>query len=134
MISKGAGELIKVGFWKSDGFAQNRSATGNRVMDMVAEVLFMVVEAPLPSVFDHIDRKWDPKERDLVAKHIADHRFRGESYLGDSVCRMCGRANGSADFKDGEYLWPEGLVHYVRDHHVRLPSAFVQHVLKKTRR
>lgn len=27
-------------------------------------------------------------------------------------------------------MWPEGLVHYVQDHFVRLPSEVEQHVLK----
>jgi len=128
------GELIKVGFWKSDGFAQTRSTTGNRAMDFVAEILFMAIEAPLPSVFDHRDRDWDPRERDLVAEYISNARFRGESYLGDSPCRMCGRTNGCADYSDGTYIWPQGLVHYVREHQVRLPPEFVRHVLKRTSR
>ena len=28
---------------------------------------------------------------------------------------------------DGTWLWPVGLVHYVRDHYVRLPHEFVSH-------
>lgn len=129
-------EPIKVGFWKSDGFAKERSTTGVRGMDFLAETLLLLIEAPLPSVFDHIDSTstWDSKERDQVARYIADARFRRETYMGDSVCRMCGKANGSADFSDGKYIWPEGLAHYVTAHRVRLPSKFVQHVLRKVSR
>jgi len=36
---------------------------------------------------------------------------------------------GSSDLTDGVYVWPEGLVHYVEKHNVRLPTEFVKHVL-----
>ena len=47
---------------------------------------------------------------------------------GLSTCRLCGKANGSQEFSDGHYLWPEGLGHYIREHGVRLPAWFEQHV------
>jgi len=33
---------------------------------------------------------------------------------------------GSREYFDGEWAWPEGLVHYVRDHAVRLPAEFLE--------
>ncbi|MFF7456750.1 hypothetical protein [Kitasatospora sp. NPDC008115] len=48
--------------------------------------------------------------------------------MGVSRCRLCSRANGSRDFTDGRYLWPEGLAHYVLDHNVRLPDEFLEHI------
>jgi hypothetical protein len=47
-------------------------------------------------------------------------RFRGLS-----PCRFCGRHNGSAEFTDDSYYWPEGLVHHITEHDVRLPEEFV---------
>jgi hypothetical protein len=35
---------------------------------------------------------------------------------------------GSTDRNDGTFVWPEGLLHYVERHDVRLPAAFVAHV------
>jgi hypothetical protein len=32
---------------------------------------------------------------------------------------------GGGEFTDGEWLWPEGLAHYVEAHSVRLPDAVV---------
>jgi hypothetical protein len=44
---------------------------------------------------------------------------------------MCGVANGSAEFTDGTYVWPEGLAHYVDEHHVRLPEAVLEHIRRR---
>ncbi|WP_240911526.1 hypothetical protein [Paludisphaera soli] len=33
---------------------------------------------------------------------------------------------GSCDLYDGEWVWPEGLAHYVERHAVRLPEEFVE--------
>lgn len=39
------------------------------------------------------------------------------------MCRVCGVRNGSAELTDGEnFVWPEGLAHYVESHDVRLPD------------
>lgn len=37
---------------------------------------------------------------------------------------------GSRELTDGVYVWPEGLVHYIEKHNVRLPRQFVEHVLR----
>jgi hypothetical protein len=47
--------------------------------------------------------------------------------MGRSKCRLCGKPNGSGEFTDGTYAWPEGLAHYVYDHSVRLPQEFMDH-------
>lgn len=45
---------------------------------------------------------------------------------GVSTCRLCGAVNGSAEQTDGQhFVWPEGLAHYVEEHHVRLPDEVV---------
>jgi hypothetical protein len=49
------------------------------------------------------------------------------AYTGYSLCRLCGVLNGTLEFSDGVYLWPQGLGHYVEEHAVRLPDEFVQH-------
>jgi hypothetical protein len=50
--------------------------------------------------------------------------------MGYSFCRFeCGIPNnamGDSDLSDGEWLWPEGLAHYVERHSVRLPDEFIQ--------
>jgi hypothetical protein len=53
------------------------------------------------------------------------------SYKGLSRCRFCNELNGSTEFSDGVYIWPQGLVHYVDSHAVRLPKQFVAHVVAR---
>jgi hypothetical protein len=48
--------------------------------------------------------------------------------MGLSPCRFCGKHNGSLEYTDHVYIWPEGLAHYLTDHQVRLPDEFVLHV------
>ncbi len=48
---------------------------------------------------------------------------------GWSTCRFgCaeGERNGTGNFTDGQWMWPEGLAHYVERHEVMLPEEFVQ--------
>ena len=80
---------------------------------------------PRPAKF--VDPAWGSEERALVTDHLARgaHLIR---WRGLSGCRFCGRNNGSAEFTDGSYYWPEGLAHYVREHDVRLPDEFVDFV------
>jgi hypothetical protein len=46
-------------------------------------------------------------------------------YLGYSICRLCGERTGTGESMDGEWVWPEGLAHYVEAHSVRLPEEMV---------
>jgi len=69
-----------------------------------------------------------------VIQYISDQRFRGEAYMGYSTCRICGKDNGTADFSDGFYVWPEGFAHYLSEHKVRPPATFVLHALGRVKR
>lgn len=82
-----------------------------------------------PSPADFVDRGWDEDERDQIADYLG-RGFVVRAYMGYSPCRLCDlETNGSLELSDGVYAWPEGLAHYVSDHGVRLPEAFVSHVL-----
>lgn len=83
---------------------------------------------PHPKTFQIED--WNLEERARVIKHLKN----GETIRysrGSSWCRFhCGEKNmGSADLTDGYYLYPEGLVHYLEKHQVKLPQEFITHVL-----
>lgn len=68
----------------------------------------------------------------LDAETIADYLDRGflhTSFMGYSICRICGQQNGALELTDGTFLWPEGLSHYIRAHHVRLPTAVEEGIL-----
>jgi len=83
-----------------------------------------------PDPHELIDETWDEQERDRVASYL-ERGFVPWAALGWSDCRLCGRANGSAELTDGMYLWPEGLAHYVRDHSVRLPADVLAHIKRR---
>lgn len=80
----------------------------------------------------------DPGQPRAERFAVVDHLTRGlvaRAYAGRSRCRICGDPkNGNLELTDGTFLWPEGLAHYVRDHDVRLPTAFVEHVAREADR
>ena len=83
-----------------------------------------------PDPRDLIDESWSNQERELVASYF-EHGFKPWTFMGFSGCRLCGDWNGSAEFTDGVYLWPEGLAHYVREHSVKLPAQVLAHVRRR---
>ena len=71
-----------------------------------------------------VDSNWELKCRPQIIQYLKSAptlwHFRGLS-----PCRFgCGE-NGSGEQSDGQWLWPEGLAHYVEQHHVKLPDDFV---------
>ena len=81
-----------------------------------------------PDASDFVDADWDEEERLDVGVYLK-HGLVARAWMGYSPCRLCDeRTNGNLDLTDGVYIWPEGLAHYVLDHHVRLPPEFVAHV------
>lgn len=81
----------------------------------------------LPDPSARIDLSWDLAEREQIAAYLAGAQTLHQ-YRGCSPCRICGKANGSAELGDGHYIRPEGLGHYVLDHAVRLDKKFIKHV------
>ncbi len=104
--------MKRVGFWRGDG----------------------VFYWTLPDPRQLVDASWDALVRASVVAHLKSGR-RLDPQFGYSWCRFrCGRPDdlmGSADMTDGVYVWPEGLVHYVEDHCVRLPDDFTAHVMAR---
>ena len=97
--------LRRIGYWKSEH------------------------EPHLPHPKDFQDKNWNEAEK----QRVIDHLKNGEvvfKYRGYSWCRFeCGESNmGSKCLSDGVFIYPEGLVHYLEKHHVKLPDKFIQHV------
>jgi hypothetical protein len=86
-----------------------------------------------PDPVEFIDEAWDQAERHMVDVYLrVGGGLTPEQAVGFSSCRICGDDfNGTMEYTDGAYVWPEGLSHYVRDHGVRLPQEFVEHVCKR---
>ena len=76
-----------------------------------------------------VDKSWDKDERARVLAHLKAGKSAG-MFKGMSMCRICGKTNGSGEQSDGVYRWPNGLAHYLTAHHVKPPQAFIDHVLK----
>jgi hypothetical protein len=76
-----------------------------------------------------VDRSWSPSVRDAVVRYLRSCEELRYGF-GTSWCRFhCpghGKGGvGSAERSDGRFVWPDGLVHYVERHAVRLPDDFV---------
>ena len=71
---------------------------------------------------------WSDGDRERIAAFLRAGRPYAE-WRGYSTCRFrCGIDDarmGSRCLTDGEWVWPEGLAHYVEAHEVRLPEEFV---------
>jgi hypothetical protein len=85
----------------------------------------------LPHPRDFVDESWDGAERARVIGYL-DSAYIMLGYVGFSWCRMgCPGAPediGTRDLTDGTWVFPEGLVHYVRHLYVKPEAAFVEHV------
>src|SRR4051812_9787890 len=77
-----------------------------------------------------------------VRTKLADYLEAGavdffQSQFGHSWCRFfCGAAReqmGSKELTDGNWIWPQGLSHYVRSHGIILPEEFVAAALAQQR-
>lgn len=84
-----------------------------------------------------VDPDWSRNERAAVAKYLRTGAV-VTGYRGHSFCRFeCGidvADMGADDLGDDDWIWPEGLAHYVEAHHVRLPDEFVAHALARPKR
>jgi hypothetical protein len=74
-----------------------------------------------------VDPAWGGDERELLSIYLR-YGLIVRAWMGPSTCRFCAASVGNLELTDGEYVWPEGLAHYVADHDVRLPEEFVAHV------
>ncbi|MEW5816159.1 MAG: hypothetical protein AB1798_12290 [Spirochaetota bacterium] len=85
---------------------------------------------PDPAWF--VDSNWDYKERSQVCDYLTSFEPFA-CYAGLSWCRFRCKAKcvGCAEYTDGIWRWPEGLVHYVKEHDVRLPDEFVKYAIKR---
>lgn len=81
----------------------------------------------LPDPADFIDSEIDDDRRGRLASYLNSGTL-AAAFLGLSTCRLCGAENGSVEYTDGMYVWPEGLAHYVREHSVRLPTDVEAHI------
>jgi hypothetical protein len=88
------------------------------------------VPSELPDVTWLVRRGWRLRERGRILAYLRS----GHTFLacaGFSTCRfwLCPvwRSRlGHRDLTDGQWVWPEGLAHYVQRHWVCLPDEFME--------
>lgn len=98
--------LVRIGYWRSERLPTH----------------------PEPS--DFVDETWDEDDRNQVTAYLESGTIPWVG-MGFSTCRICGEPNGSAEFTDGTYVWPQGLAHYVEMHRVRLPDEALAHIRQR---
>jgi hypothetical protein len=121
--------LKPIGFWCDTRYGQeylvpdfhNGSPPADERFDLRAAEL-----VPLPHPRELVDRSWCPQERARTLAYLRSGLpfacFEGLSYC-RFECREGG--GGCQEFTEEEWVWPEGLAHYVERHDVRLPDAFL---------
>ncbi|PUZ24559.1 hypothetical protein GA0116948_105194 [Chitinophaga costaii] len=92
-----------------------------------------VYETDYPDPAWFTDHNWDAAIRQQVLVHLKAGKPMPYTYMGQSWCRFrcdgprTGRL-GSMEFTDGKYVWPEGLVHYLEAHALRLPPEVTEYM------
>lgn len=92
-------ELIKIGFWWDDNEE----------------------DSLYPKVEQFIGNSLGVLKKKKIVAYLKKGRFVNQ-YLGFSECRICGKRNGNSEFTDGRFLYPEGLLHYIIEHNIRIPE------------
>ena len=88
-------------------------------------------EPDFPDPANFIDDLRDNSVKEYTLKYLRAGIKTNAIHLGSSWCRFrCGNQNlGSAEYTDGQYVWPEGLQHYVEHHNLRLPQIILDKIL-----
>jgi len=85
-------------------------------------------EPAWPDIRRAVRTGWLAAERAQLVEYLRNG-YHCWGALGFSACRFECHDNysilGSGEFTDGEWVWPEGLFHYVERHAVMLPEEFV---------
>lgn len=121
-----------VGYWTGPYARGLQSKDYEGLDERVVEVIkrSSLLDSHLLDPKTLVDHNWDTDVRAAVINHLKNGR-KNHGWLGHSKCRFCDCDNGSWDMTDGTYVWPEGLVHYIIEHGVRLDEEFVSHVMKR---
>lgn len=83
----------------------------------------------LPHVTEFIDKNLPSELRKILIEYLSSEE-KIEHYKGWSTCRICGKNNGSTDMQKDEYIYPEGLIHYVSVHNVVPSQRLLRRVIK----
>ena len=84
-------------------------------------------EPSYPDPANFIDDLRDNSVKEYTLTYLRAGIKTDAIHLGSSWCRFrCGNQHlGSYEYTDGQYVWPEGLQHYVEHHNLRLPQIIL---------
>lgn len=84
----------------------------------------------LPSV--PLSTPWKNRSTFLRALDKVEAKAVTNAYRGVSVCRVCDKPNGSAEYllkiESNTWVWPSGYRHYISEHQVRPSLAFEEFI------
>jgi hypothetical protein len=91
-----------------------------------------IPQSGLPCVDDFADPDWRPRDKKKLLNYLEKAPVLMTSGP-SATCLVCGCdvGNNSKNHSDGVWVWPAGLSHYVREHAVVLPQAFVDHIRER---
>ena len=90
-----------------------------------------VVNENIPLFKDLIDHEWHPDDLSAIVKYLEDGRVHCVVVNSEkSTCPLCDEWSyrPSLGRSDGVWNWPDSLSHFVANHFVRIPDAFVEHI------
>jgi hypothetical protein len=75
-----------------------------------------------------LNEPWDGQDQFLATLSNVESRVVPISFRGWSSCRLCGKGNGSSEYRTDGATWPAGLAHYIEVHNVRPSQAFIEYI------
>ena len=115
-------KIIDFGFWYSDyePHLPKAKVTSEEYIDGFVEKI----------------KKWKNLRQQITeveANHLSIYDDIWTAYLGYSNCRLCNKDNnGDSEYIYGGYRFPEGITHYILDHHIEVPLEFQKMIVEKT--
>jgi hypothetical protein len=78
-----------------------------------------------------IETAWEGKEEFLQKLNRKEKSASRQQFKGISTCRICKCANGSVEYSNSKFIWPEGYRHYIESHNIKPSDDFFNYVMGK---
>lgn len=105
-----------IGYWK-----ENNNNINNKKYEFYKNLKLPIENSATENQVEII-KLLEQKEKDIDT----DNDF----YLGYSICRICNKKNGCCEYFDEYYRWPEGYIHYLKEHNVAIDDEFKKYLLE----
>lgn len=68
-----------------------------------------------------------PRKFSILLSHV-EKKAICKGSKGSSICRICKNRNGSRTFFYKNWEWPDGLMHYIKNHNVKPSKEFIRFI------